>query len=69
MILYPSIVDLMNKIDSKYTLCALVSKRARQIISGEPSLIKSDSKKPVTIATEEINEGLITFERQKFGIK
>ncbi|AGB19137.1 DNA-directed RNA polymerase subunit omega [Thermoanaerobacterium thermosaccharolyticum] len=69
MILYPSIVDLMNKIDSKYTLCALVSKRARQIISGEPSLIQTDSKKPVTIATEEINEGLITFERQKFGIK
>ncbi|AEF17429.1 MULTISPECIES: DNA-directed RNA polymerase subunit omega [Thermoanaerobacterium] len=69
MILYPSIVDLMNKIDSKYTLCALVSKRARQIISGEPSLVETDSKKPVTIATEEINEGLITFERQKFGLK
>ncbi|AST58915.1 DNA-directed RNA polymerase subunit omega [Thermoanaerobacterium thermosaccharolyticum] len=69
MILYPSIVDLMNRIDSKYTLCALVSKRARQIINGEPSLIQTDSKKPVTIATEEINEGLITFERQKFGIK
>lgn len=69
MILYPSIVDLMNKIDSKYTLCALVSKRARQIISGEPSLIETDSKKPVTMATEEINEGLITFERQKFGLK
>ncbi|MDE4541906.1 DNA-directed RNA polymerase subunit omega [Thermoanaerobacterium sp. R66] len=69
MILYPSIVDLMNKIDSKYTLCALVSKRARQIISGEPTLVETDSKKPVTIATEEINEGLITFERQKFGLK
>ncbi|TCO67866.1 DNA-directed RNA polymerase omega subunit [Caldanaerobacter subterraneus] len=29
MILYPSIVDLMEKVDSKYTLCALVAKRAR----------------------------------------
>ncbi|SNX55601.1 DNA-directed RNA polymerase subunit omega [Thermoanaerobacterium sp. RBIITD] len=69
MILYPSIVDLMNKIDSKYTLCALVAKRARQLIDGQESLIHTDSGKPVTIATEEINEGLITFERQKFGIK
>ncbi|MDI6604644.1 DNA-directed RNA polymerase subunit omega [Aceticella autotrophica] len=69
MILYPSIVDLMKRIDSKYTLCALVAKRARQLIDGEESLIYSDSNKPVTIATEEVAQGYITFERQKFGIK
>lgn len=69
MILYPSIVDLMNKVDSKYTLCALVAKRARQLIEGENMLIKSNSDKAVTIATEETNQGLITYERQKYGIK
>ncbi|MGB9678957.1 MAG: DNA-directed RNA polymerase subunit omega [Thermoanaerobacteraceae bacterium] len=69
MILYPSIVDLMERVDSKYTLCALVAKRARQIIDGDESLVKTNSNKPVTIATEETNKGLITYERQKFGIK
>lgn len=69
MILYPSIMDLMKKIDSKYTLCALASKRARQLIDGQESLVHTDSQKPVTIATEEINQGLISFERKKYGIK
>ncbi|KHO62618.1 DNA-directed RNA polymerase subunit omega [Thermoanaerobacter sp. YS13] len=70
MILYPSIVDLMEKVDSKYTLCSLVAKRARQIIAGDTKLLDIDSDKPVTIATEEVNKGLITYQRpQKYGIK
>ncbi|ADD02579.1 MULTISPECIES: DNA-directed RNA polymerase subunit omega [Thermoanaerobacter] len=70
MILYPSIVDLMEKMDSKYTLCSLVAKRARQLIAGDTKLVDIDSDKPVTIATEEVNNGLITYQRpQKYGIK
>ncbi|HHW56477.1 MAG TPA: DNA-directed RNA polymerase subunit omega [Clostridia bacterium] len=70
MILYPSIVDLMEKVDSKYTLCALVAKRARQLVAGDAKLVDIGSDKPVTIATEEVNRGLITYERpQKYGIK
>ncbi|SHE56940.1 MULTISPECIES: DNA-directed RNA polymerase subunit omega [Thermoanaerobacter] len=70
MILYPSIVDLMEKVDSKYTLCSLVAKRARQLIAGDTKLLDIDSDKPVTIATEEVNKGLITYQRpQKYGIK
>ncbi|ADH61080.1 DNA-directed RNA polymerase, omega subunit [Thermoanaerobacter mathranii subsp. mathranii str. A3] len=70
MILYPSIVDLMEKMDSKYTLCSLVAKRARQLIAGDTKLVDINSDKPVTIATEEVNNGLITYQRpQKYGIK
>ncbi|ABY94977.1 DNA-directed RNA polymerase subunit omega [Thermoanaerobacter sp. CM-CNRG TB177] len=70
MILYPSIVDLMEKVDSKYTLCSLVAKRARQLIAGDTKLVDIDSDKPVTIATEEVNNGLITYQRpKKYGIK
>ena len=70
MILYPSIVDLMEKVDSKYTLCSLVAKRARQLIAGDTKLVDINSDKPVTIATEEVNNGLITYQRpQKYGIK
>lgn len=70
MILYPSIVDLMKKVDSKYTLCSLVAKRARLLISGDTKLVDIDSDKPVTIATEEVNRGFITYERpSKYGIK
>jgi DNA-directed RNA polymerase subunit omega len=70
MILYPSIVDLMEKMDSKYTLCSLVAKRARQLIAGDTKLVDIDSDKPVTIATEEVNNGLITYQRpKKYGIK
>lgn len=32
MILYPSIVDLMEKVDSKYTLCSLVAKEQDSLL-------------------------------------
>lgn len=59
--LYPSINDLMKKIDSRYTLVMAASKRARQIIDGKAAKVESNSKKPVTIATQEIYEGKVTY--------
>lgn len=40
-------------------------KRARQLIAGDTKLVDIDSDKPVTIATEEVNNGLITYQRPK----
>ena len=63
--LYPSINDLRNKVDSKYTLVSLAAKRARDLIDGKPALVEIDTDKPVSIATEEIAEALITYSRSE----
>lgn len=62
--IYPTLKNLMDKVDSKYTLVVAVAKRARQIVDGSPKLTEAtSSNKPVTIAVYEIAEGKITYER------
>jgi DNA-directed RNA polymerase subunit omega len=74
----PPIEDLLDKVDSKFTLVALSAKRARQINSyynqlGEglglvvPPQVTSVSGKPLTIAFEEIAAGKATFHRIEPG--
>ena len=58
--LNPSFEGILKEGDSRYTLVMLASKRARQIIEGSKPLIETDSKKPVSIAIEEILAGKIT---------
>ncbi len=48
-----SIDELNDMVDSSYSLVTIISKRARQIIDGSDSLIKTNTKKPVGIAIEE----------------
>ncbi|SCY85490.1 DNA-directed RNA polymerase subunit omega [Alkaliphilus peptidifermentans] len=67
--LYPSTNDLIKNIDSRYTLVLAASKRARQIIDGERVTIKATSKKPVSVATQEIHEGKISYTREEEDIK
>lgn len=65
----PPISSLLTKVDSRYTLCILAGKRARQLTNGAQKLTKCNSEKSVTIATNEINEYMITYVRTKSGIK
>ena len=65
----PSIMDLMKRTDSKYTLVVEAAKRARQITDGSEPYTEVDSEKTVTIATNEIADGKIGFYRTKDGIK
>jgi DNA-directed RNA polymerase subunit omega len=71
----PKIDDLLGQVDSKYSLVILAAKRAREINSyysqlgegrGEfvPPLVETGGlrNKPLSIALEEIAEGLITPE-------
>ena len=51
----PSVVDLLEKIHDRYSLVMLTSKRARQIIDGSEPKISIDSKKPLTIAINEVD--------------
>jgi len=61
----PSIGSLLEKVDSRYTLVVVTSKRARQLVDGAPKLAKCSSDKPVTIAINEIDENKITYVRNK----
>ena len=73
-ITYPSIDDLLDKTDSKYSLVSYAAKRARQINAyysqlGEglleyvgPLVETYVQEKPLSIALREIDAGLLTAE-------
>ena len=63
--LYPSINLLRSKVDSSYTLVIMAAKRARDLIDGKPQLTEVESSKPVTLATNEIAEELISYTREE----
>jgi DNA-directed RNA polymerase subunit omega len=76
----PSIDDLLERVDSKYSLVILAAKRAREINSyysqlGEgraefiPPLVESTGlrEKPLSIALKEVSEDKVTFERPEAG--
>ncbi len=60
----PPIGELLDKVDCRYTLAVEAAKRARQLIGGAQPLITPKDTKPLVIAIEEINRGLITYTRE-----
>ena len=62
-IVNPTIVELSEIVDSRYTLVVEASKRARQLVDGAQPLVDPKDMKPLKIAIEEINRGLLTYER------
>ena len=81
-VIRPEIDELLTKVDSKYTLCILASKRARQIndmIHGvrdqalltmpTSEIAKLTSTKPLSLAMEEVANGDVSYERTKDGYK
>ncbi|QAA33268.1 MULTISPECIES: DNA-directed RNA polymerase subunit omega [Clostridium] len=65
----PSIVDLLQKVDNRYSLVIVTSKRARQIIDGAEPYVKVDSNKPLTVSINEVNDGFVKYEQVKEGLK
>lgn len=62
--LYPSIDELMHKVDSKYTLVAAAAKRARALRDGKPSALEAPkSRKVVGVALEEIYHDHVSIEQ------
>ncbi|MGX7059915.1 DNA-directed RNA polymerase subunit omega [Vagococcus humatus] len=63
MMLKPSIDSLLEKVDSKYSLVILSSKRAHELEAGAtPMLDEFESVKPVGQALEEIDSGDIIID-------
>jgi len=62
--LYPSIDEMVKKVDSKYTLVVAASRRARMLRNGEKSeLTNPRSHKFVGVALEEIYGDIIQVEK------
>ena len=59
----PAIGELCQKVDCRYTLVVETAKRARELVDGAQPLIDPKDMKPVSIAVDEINRGLLTFHR------
>lgn len=61
MIHEPSIDELAEKVGSKYALCIVASKRARQILAASKNKSREypENEKPLTLAASEIFEGKV----------
>ena len=70
--LHPSYSDLMKVVNSeveegeqpvvnsRYSIVMATSKRARQLIVGAPTpVVNSTEKKPLSVAIEELNSGVV----------
>jgi DNA-directed RNA polymerase subunit omega len=72
-VIHPRIDELLENVDSRYALVIVAAKRARQINNyhqqlGEgtfedfpPPLVESRSKNYLTMALEEVSQGLIKY--------
>ena len=75
--IHPRIDELLESVDSRYALVIVSAKRARQINNyyqqlGEgtfedfpPPLVESRSKNYLTMAMEEVSEGMVKYEYVK----
>lgn len=61
--IYPSIDELLQRVDSKYTLVIAAAKRGRQLREGATPVVECGSRKEVTVALHEINEGKVEILR------
>lgn len=74
VLMKPKLEDIEDKVDNRFTLVVEAAKRARQITNyqkrlGEgvggvaPIKLEDISKKPLTVALEEIAEGKLEYEK------
>ena len=57
MLVKPTVLELLEKVDNRFRLVTITAKRARQIASGAEVKTKVKEESPVTLAANEIAEG------------
>ena len=56
-----TVEDCLDKVDNRFELVMVSSKRARQIqIEGKDPMVSVDNDKPTVVALREIADGLVT---------
>ena len=67
--IYPSIDEMLQKVDSRYSLVIMAAKWARTLRERQALKEEVTVFKEVTSALEDVAEGKITYQRIKDGIK
>ena len=60
MMLKPTVNELLEKVNDRYRLVLVTSKRARQLAEGAEPLTDKHEERFVTLAAQEIAEGKVT---------
>jgi DNA-directed RNA polymerase subunit omega len=61
MMLIPPIEELLTKVENRFSLCVLTSKRARQLIQGASTAVDVDTERVVAVAIDEIKDGKVGY--------
>ncbi|MCM1267402.1 MAG: DNA-directed RNA polymerase subunit omega [Bacteroidales bacterium] len=65
---YADLIDVVNSeveagedpvVTSRYSIVMATAKRARQIIAGDDELVDGKGRKPLSVAVEELDQGMI----------
>lgn len=59
MLVKPTVLELLTKVDNRFELVTMTAKRARQLAAGSTPLTKKEEPSPVSLAADEIFEGKI----------
>lgn len=65
----PTLDELMEKVDSRYTLVVVTAKRARTLTERGSVKFDGAASKPVIAAMKEIAQNKVGYKRNKIGIK
>jgi DNA-directed RNA polymerase subunit omega len=58
-----TVEDCLNRIDNRFELVLVASKRARQIANGAQALVDIGNDKPTVVALREIGEGKLDMNK------
>ena len=59
MLVKPTVLELLTKVDNRFELVTMTAKRARQLAAGSTPLTKKEEPSPESLAADEIFEGKI----------
>lgn len=65
----PTLDELMEKVDSRYTLVVVAAKRARVLTERGSAKVNGAANKPVIAALKEIAQNKVGYKRINIGIK
>ena len=64
MMVKPTVNELLEKVDDRYRLVVVTSKRARQLAEGAEPLTDKKEESFVTLAAQEIAEGKVNVAQE-----
>ena len=59
MLVKPTVLELLEKVDNRFQLVIITAKRARQLSAGSMPLTKKEEPSSVSLAADEIVEGKV----------